>query len=107
MAAQSITLKVDAATFNRWASSLTVLRSRFRVPLRPVSQLPFKLPRAIMFTGLELLRYLGLACSRLQSVDDPARLFGILRYATALAAHRRYRGLALAGRGERPGAMRA
>ena len=86
MAVTSISALVDSATFQRWNSALLNLQREVQIPVTVVSSIPsLPLPRRLGVTGLELLLEIGVACARPSSLDDPARLFGLFRYATALS----------------------
>jgi hypothetical protein len=87
MAVTALNLRVDAATFQRWNSALANLQRQVSVPLEVVGSLPAfpAPPNTVAVTGLELLLEVGVACARPGSMDDPARLFGLFRYATALS----------------------
>jgi hypothetical protein len=82
-----IRIRVDRTTLRQWAAALTPLRRRYVVPVvsvGDVSGLP-PIPGAIGFTGLKLLQEVGLATTRPNVLDDPARHFALLKYATSLA----------------------
>jgi hypothetical protein len=51
----------------------------------PIPGLPAPAP-SISFSGLELLKWVGQACTRPHVHDDPERLFALLRYATRIRA---------------------
>lgn len=87
MAAHSIEIKVDGATFSRWATSLASLRYRRRVEVvgvDNVSGLP-PLPGVLDFSGLKLLHDVGLASTKPHVLNDPSRLFAVLKYASSMS----------------------
>lgn len=87
MGAHNIRVRVDKATLKKWAGALAPLRRRFVVPLVPIGNvagLP-ALPTGIGFSGLKLLQDVGLATTRPNVLDDPARHFALLKYASSLS----------------------
>jgi hypothetical protein len=92
MPTHSISIRVDKSTFQTWARSMAVLRTQWQVPVAgvdDVSALP-PLPARYRFSGLKLLREVGLAASRPDVLADRARHFAILRSATAIAEGDRF-----------------
>jgi hypothetical protein len=82
MSASHIHIRTDSETFKNWALALANLRRSFLVPIQAVGMVQgISLPSHIEVTGLRLLLELGLACSRPHVLDDPARMFGLLKYA--------------------------
>lgn len=88
MPTHAISIRVDKKTFQKWARSMATLRTQWQVPVTgidDVTKLP-TLPARYRFSGLKLLREVGLAAaSRSDVLNDPARHFAILKYATAIA----------------------
>lgn len=91
MAVNEVRIQVDRKTFYRWGSQLRALRIAHTVPITvlPLSSsagtTPFpSVQTPIRFRGLTFLSDIGRACSRPESMDDPARFFAILRYASAI-----------------------
>ena len=88
MATHSINLRVNEKTFTQWARSLVNLRRTFTVPVERcgnVSNLP-PLPSHFRFSGVRLLLETGLACVRPDALDDPSRLFAMIKYAGSIAS---------------------
>jgi hypothetical protein len=87
MPTQEVRLAVDSATFAKWRDAVANLRRSLTIPIVPVPPLPATLavPRTLRVTGRRLLLELGNACSRPDVLDDPARLFGLLRYSQAVS----------------------
>ncbi len=86
MALTALRLEVDSGTFARWSKALTGLSRSFSIPVELVGPIPglSTPPSSIQFSGLELLRWVGQACTRPHIHDDPERLFALLRYATRI-----------------------
>lgn len=88
MAANSVELAVGSATFDRWYKAFGNLLVPRVASVHPVGTFPLSssMPAVLRFTGLRLLLQIGRACSRPEVVDDPSRLFGLLKYATSLSS---------------------
>jgi hypothetical protein len=86
MALTALRLEVDSRTFVNWSKALTDLSKVFSAPIQVVSAIPGlpSPPASISFSGLELLKWVGQACTRPHIHDDPERLFALLRYATRI-----------------------
>ncbi len=86
MALTALRLEVDSKTFVNWLKALTGLSTVFSAPIQLIDPIPGLAlpPTSISFTGLELLRWVGQACTRPHVHDDPERLFALLRYATRI-----------------------
>ena len=82
-----ITISVDNATFDQWTASLSVLQRSYLIPLVFTASIPgvASPPAAVDVTGERLLLDVGRACSRPEILDDPGRLFAVLRYASAVS----------------------
>lgn len=87
MPVTSLTASVDPDTFSRWNAALVNLQQGLSVPVAILPPVPSHLavPQPLPITGLELLLEIGVACARPSSLDDPARLFALFRYATSLS----------------------
>jgi hypothetical protein len=86
MALTALRMEVDSATFVNWSTALTSLSNNFSVPIQVLTPIPglSKPPSSIACSGLELLKWVGQACTRPHIHDDPERLFALLRYATRI-----------------------
>jgi len=82
-----ITISVDNATFDQWTASLSLLQRSYLIPLVFTASIPgvASPPAAVDVTGERLLLDVGRACSRPEILDDPGRLFAVLRYASAVS----------------------
>lgn len=88
MALTALRLEVDSKTFLNWSKALTSLSTVYSTSIEVVSPIPGLAapPPSISFSGLELLKWVGQACTRPHVHDDPERLFALLRYATRIRA---------------------
>ena len=87
MAANSIAISLDKATFESWQTAFENLLVPRVVSVIPVGdfEIASELPTEVRFTGIRLLLQIGRACSRPEIMEDPSRLFALLKYATALS----------------------
>ena len=82
-----IRISVDRETGSRWLRAIQNLRRIYTVPVVATSAIPGlpTPPRAIAVAGERLLLDIGRAASRPEATDDPARLFGVFRYASSIS----------------------
>lgn len=82
-----IAVSVDAATLSKWQTALAILRRSYAIPLTflPPVQVSPPPPALLLVTGERLLLEVGRASSRLEILDDPGRLFALLKYGLALS----------------------
>jgi hypothetical protein len=88
MAVTSITLGVDSGTFQRWMDAFRDLGRVVTAGVETVGLAPVVaggISPSLDLDVVALLMDIGLACTRPDVEDDPARLFGLLRYAASFS----------------------
>jgi hypothetical protein len=89
MAVLSISLTLTAGEMSQWLAAATNLLRPLTVPLNAIPPLDPGLPPVpseLTITGLDLPLATGLACTRLESLDNVAPLYALLKYARVFSA---------------------